>query len=658
MSSVLKSVVFLSVIAQIDAFVSTHRTGHVFKSGYEAVVYADDQEPDYTNQKSWGGDCITGKEQSPVNFPVYPEEEGDVYVKDISFNPVGANLAVSKKTIKGFNFEMKVKNDEQYLFKFQTNALKIVGREVSGQESKEFFFNSIHCHKKSEHTVAGKHYAAECHAISYQSYENAKNAVVLGFFVEEGDPLDQYASAWATLLNATDGATEESSKEVKLSLDETFLPRQTDQFYVYKGGLTTPKCNPIVTFIIYKEPVLLATDLWRKFESASGRPVDLNGIGNNRKIQASNGRTVYFPDAKGIKLTGRNLVNATTLSSQSAYEIYLQAEEKETDYVFQDADHGWDEDCETSNEQSPIDFPAYPDRVYLNNFQYAEEKKAVNVYKNRVKGFNFEIVNKNEQSLFQFDSNALEVVGREAGDQTMKTFSFVSLHCHKTSEHSVDGKFYDAECHAISIQNYETAKNAVVVGFFVEEDKTASESASWKVLLDAANDAIVTPKISIQLDKSFLPQNLAKFYTYKGGLTTPDCTEIVTFNIYEEPLKLNPAQWKTFTELTGREVDENNIGNNRLIQAGNNRKVYFPNSEGKVIISEQAVFPNPPPNDCKPDSCKNGGTCIDKVNNTECECADGFSGVNCEDGAKGSGVIASPSLLIVCVTVVIAKVFQ
>ena len=36
--------------------------------------------------------------------------------------------------------------------------------------------------------------------------------------------------------------------------------------------------------------------------------------------------------------------------------------------------------------------------------------------------------------------------------------------------------------------------------------------------------------------------------------------------------------------------------------------------------------------DCEPNSCEHGGTCTDGVDSYTCECADGYTGVNCETG--------------------------
>ena len=35
-------------------------------------------------------------------------------------------------------------------------------------------------------------------------------------------------------------------------------------------------------------------------------------------------------------------------------------------------------------------------------------------------------------------------------------------------------------------------------------------------------------------------------------------------------------------------------------------------------------------NECIPNPCLNGGTCIDELNNFECLCLPGFSGTNCQ----------------------------
>ena len=38
-------------------------------------------------------------------------------------------------------------------------------------------------------------------------------------------------------------------------------------------------------------------------------------------------------------------------------------------------------------------------------------------------------------------------------------------------------------------------------------------------------------------------------------------------------------------------------------------------------------------NDCVPDPCQNGGTCVDLVGSYRCDCKTGYSGTNCQTSA-------------------------
>lgn len=45
------------------------------------------------------------------------------------------------------------------------------------------------------------------------------------------------------------------NKPIKLV---SLLPKNTDVFYTYKGSLTTPPCNEVVTWIIFPMPVSIS----------------------------------------------------------------------------------------------------------------------------------------------------------------------------------------------------------------------------------------------------------------------------------------------------------------------------------------------------------------------------------------------------------------
>ena len=39
-------------------------------------------------------------------------------------------------------------------------------------------------------------------------------------------------------------------------------------------------------------------------------------------------------------------------------------------------------------------------------------------------------------------------------------------------------------------------------------------------------------------------------------------------------------------------------------------------------------------NECQPNPCMNGGTCIDQLNGFICQCAENYEGTNCQDESQ------------------------
>ena len=50
----------------------------------------------------------------------------------------------------------------------------------------------------------------------------------------------------------------------------------------------------------------------------------------------------------------------------------------------------------------------------------------------------------------------------------------------------------------------------------------------------------------------------------------------------------------------------------------------------KNVFFYSGMFCETEANECIPNPCLNGGTCIDELNNFECLCQPGFSGTNCQ----------------------------
>ena len=64
------------------------------------------------------------------------------------------------------------------------------------------------------------------------------------------------------------------------------------------------------------------------------------------------------------------------------------------------------------------------------------------------------------------------------------------------------------------------------------------------------------------------PQFLERYYRYSGSLTTPTCNEVVTWTVFQDPIRISPMQRWAMENWGG-----NLRNNNRPVQPLNNREV-------------------------------------------------------------------------------------
>ncbi|CAL4065444.1 unnamed protein product, partial [Meganyctiphanes norvegica] len=145
----------------------------------------------------------------------------------------------------------------------------------------------------SEHTVDGTRYAMELHLVHYKTeYGNLSNALkyedglaVLGVFF---DVDDENAALMHITDNLEDIAHPDYDKTILtiLALID-FIPANRD-FYRYQGSLTTPTCNEVVIWTVFKTHQSFSEEqvkAFRMLEDHEGHMCD-----NYRGIQPLNGR--------------------------------------------------------------------------------------------------------------------------------------------------------------------------------------------------------------------------------------------------------------------------------------------------------------------------------------------------------------------------------
>jgi carbonic anhydrase len=144
------------------------------------------------------------------------------------------------------------------------------------------------------------------------------------------------------------------------------------------------------------------------------------------------------------------------------------------------------------------------------------------------------------------------------------TWKLAQMHFHAPSEHTLDGKAFDAEVHFV---HKDDAGKVAVVALFV---KSGKENKALKAVLDEAPaDAATDPKLvagaTVDL-KAILQPALPHFVTYEGSLTAPPCTEGVTWFVMLAPIEASATQIARLHALMPGDT-------NRPLQPGDARKL-------------------------------------------------------------------------------------
>lgn len=142
-------------------------------------------------------------------------------------------------------------------------------------------------------------------------------------------------------------------------------------------------------------------------------------------------------------------------------------------------------------------------------------------------------------------------------------YELLQFHFHTFSEHVVNSDRESMELHAVFAEPI--SGDFLVVGMSYKTGRVSN--LFIQALIDAGlprkeGDVIIS---ATTIDLSTALINTQSYYTYKGSLTTPPCTENVTWVVLKEPSTLTQQQWSSFREI---------LGNNfRPLQNINDRKI-------------------------------------------------------------------------------------
>ncbi|XP_050074930.1 carbonic anhydrase 7 isoform X1 [Anopheles maculipalpis] len=266
------------------------RYGHAQDFGYDG-----DKGPSH-----WGEqyNTCTGKHQSPINI-------NSLDVKKVNLPPLvfqGFDVAPRETNLTNNGHTVVV-----------TMESEVTPTVSGGPLSGVYEYSQLHFHWGdndtfgSEDMIDNHRFPMELHIVFYkQNYKNARTALnypdgltVLAFFYEiapEDNPMYQ---EFIELLGNVTGSHLSARFETPPSLKE-LIAEDLLHYYTYDGSLTTPPCSEVVTWIDFKEPILLShaqVQAFRALENEEGHPL----THNFRPVQPLGDRVVLYNTDEMIK---------------------------------------------------------------------------------------------------------------------------------------------------------------------------------------------------------------------------------------------------------------------------------------------------------------------------------------------------------------------
>jgi len=156
---------------------------------------------------------------------------------------------------------------------------------------------------------------------------------------------------------------------------------------------------------------------------------------------------------------------------------------------------------------------------------------------------------------FDYQSSEVEVVNNghtivvnyaEGSSVTIdnQKYALKQFHFHTPSEHTIDNQGSAMEIHFVH-QN-EAGKLAVVGAMMNSGAENPLISRVWQAIPDG-NKAHKSQSMNLNA-ADLLPQNKT-YFSYKGSLTTPPCSEEVNWNLLSEPIEVSPEQIAAFSRI-------------------------------------------------------------------------------------------------------------
>jgi carbonic anhydrase len=241
--------------------------------------------------------------------------------------------------------------------------------------------------------------------------------------------------------------------------------------------------------------------------------------------------------------------------------------------------------CQSGKRQSPIDikteheFESHEHRNTICVRSGEESSRPFRINYHYRPALNLSMVNNGYSLQVAGDFGFVTIGGCNPCDG--QEYDVKQFHFHSPSEHTINNKSYAMELHIVHQKKGSSGLNDLVfvaVLFYVQPDggfpNWFLDNINWA---NAPTTAGASTKISAPVDLHKLKESFdGEYWTYKGSLTTPPCSETVQYFIMKNPLGITKDQLATIQNLFSKNTAfANGNGNNRPVQKLNNREVVW-----------------------------------------------------------------------------------
>ena len=181
--------------------------------------------------------------------------------------------------------------------------------------------------------------------------------------------------------------------------------------------------------------------------------------------------------------------------------------------------------CKTGNQQSPIDLDS-------------DQKSALEPVEIHYQDIPLRIVNNGKT--IEVDNKLENFIVLDG-----QKFELLQFHFHHPSEHTVKGESYPMEIHFVHKDRQGSL--AVLAVFLQEGTENKALVPIWDSMPSQKSSEKYLGELKIATSK-LLPENLDS-YRYSGSLTTPPCSENVSWVVFQEPIEVSPEQFQRFDRI-------------------------------------------------------------------------------------------------------------